>query len=77
MSLAGTDHVDVAVIGAGSVGIAIAYYLVKEHGLHRIALIDPRDPMRYRDLCQAVFSSGSLRGSELRHERLAVLGDAL
>jgi glycine/D-amino acid oxidase-like deaminating enzyme len=45
VSLAGTDHVDVAVIGAGSVGIAIAYYLVKEYGLHRIALIDPRDPM--------------------------------
>lgn len=39
------DRVDAAVIGAGSVGIAVAYYLVKEHGLSRIALIDPRDPM--------------------------------
>jgi glycine/D-amino acid oxidase-like deaminating enzyme len=41
----GLDRVDVAVIGAGSVGIAVAYYLVKEHGLSRVALVDPRDPM--------------------------------
>ena len=45
MTAAGIDHVDVAVIGAGSVGIAVAYYLAKEHGLHRVALVDSRDPM--------------------------------
>jgi glycine/D-amino acid oxidase-like deaminating enzyme len=37
--------VDVAVIGAGSVGIAVAYYLVTQENVRRIALIDPRDPM--------------------------------
>jgi len=35
----------VAVIGAGSVGIAVAYYLAIEHGLKRVVLIDHRDPM--------------------------------
>ncbi|MFO0002345.1 MAG: FAD-dependent oxidoreductase, partial [bacterium] len=39
------DEVDVAVIGAGSVGIAVAYYLVRDHGLRRVALIDPLAPM--------------------------------
>jgi glycine/D-amino acid oxidase-like deaminating enzyme len=39
------EHVEVAVVGAGSVGIAVAYYLVSHHGVHRIALIDSRDPM--------------------------------
>jgi glycine/D-amino acid oxidase-like deaminating enzyme len=39
------EHVDVAVIGAGSIGIAVAYYLVTQHGLRRVALLDPRDPM--------------------------------
>jgi glycine/D-amino acid oxidase-like deaminating enzyme len=39
------EHVEVAVVGAGSVGIAVAYYLAKTHGVQRIALIDPRDPM--------------------------------
>ena len=39
------DRVDVAVIGAGSVGIAVAYYLVTEEGVRDVALIDPRDPM--------------------------------
>ncbi len=39
------EQVDVAVIGAGSVGIAVAYYLAREHGITRVALIDPRDPM--------------------------------
>lgn len=39
------DEVDVAVIGAGNVGIAVAYYLVKEQGIRNVALIDPRDPM--------------------------------
>ncbi|HEX5130756.1 MAG TPA: FAD-binding oxidoreductase [Usitatibacter sp.] len=36
---------DVAVIGAGSVGIAVAYYLVRDHGIRSVALIDGRDPM--------------------------------
>jgi glycine/D-amino acid oxidase-like deaminating enzyme len=39
------DAFDVAVIGAGSVGIAVAYYLVTDHGIRNVALIDPRDPM--------------------------------
>jgi glycine/D-amino acid oxidase-like deaminating enzyme len=37
--------VDVAIIGTGSVGIAVAYYLVRDHGVRRIALIDPLPPM--------------------------------
>jgi glycine/D-amino acid oxidase-like deaminating enzyme len=37
--------VDVAVIGAGSVGIAVAYYLVRGHGVRSVALVDHRDPM--------------------------------
>jgi glycine/D-amino acid oxidase-like deaminating enzyme len=40
-----TEGVDVAVIGAGSVGIATAYYLVKEHQVTDVVLIDPRAPM--------------------------------
>lgn len=40
-----TITADVAVIGAGNVGIAVAYYLLKNHGTRRIVLIDPRDPM--------------------------------
>ena len=39
------ERVDVAVIGAGSVGIAVAYYLVRDHGLRSVALVDSRDPM--------------------------------
>ena len=45
MSTPSLDEVDVAVIGAGNVGIAVAYYLVKEQGITRVALVDPRDPM--------------------------------
>jgi glycine/D-amino acid oxidase-like deaminating enzyme len=41
----GMKDVDVAVIGAGNVGIAVAYYLVRDHGVRDIALIDARDPM--------------------------------
>lgn len=40
-----SNHVDVAVIGAGSVGIAVAYYLMSEENIRSVALIDPRDPM--------------------------------
>lgn len=36
---------DVAVIGAGSIGIAVAYYLARNHGVRDIALVDPLDPM--------------------------------
>ena len=39
------DEVDVAVIGAGSVGIAVAYYLARDHGVRRIALLDPLAPI--------------------------------
>ncbi len=37
--------VDVAIIGTGSVGIAVAYYLVRDHGVRRVALVDPLPPM--------------------------------
>ena len=40
-----TNSTDIAVIGAGSVGIAVAYYLHVHHGAARIVLIDPGDPM--------------------------------
>lgn len=39
------DRSDVAVIGAGSVGIAVAYYLVSRHGVTSLVLIDAGDPM--------------------------------
>lgn len=39
------ERVEVAVIGAGSVGIAVAYYLVRDHGVREVALVDSRDPM--------------------------------
>ena len=44
-SLPVATTVDVAVIGAGSVGIAAAYYLVTRHGVRRVALVDARPPM--------------------------------
>src|SRR5947207_4264001 len=44
MSRAAT-RADVAVIGAGIVGIAVAYYLVMAHGVRSVMLLDPRDPM--------------------------------
>jgi glycine/D-amino acid oxidase-like deaminating enzyme len=39
------DSVDVAIIGAGSVGLAVAYYLVTQQHVKNIGLIDSRDPM--------------------------------
>jgi glycine/D-amino acid oxidase-like deaminating enzyme len=36
---------EVAIVGAGSVGVAVAYYLVAEHGIRDVALIDARDPL--------------------------------
>lgn len=39
------EVMEVAVIGAGSVGIAVAYYLVAHHGVKGVVLVDPGDPM--------------------------------
>ncbi len=39
------DTTDIAIIGAGNIGIAVAYYLVVTHGLTRVVLLDPGDPM--------------------------------
>lgn len=39
------DRVEVAIIGAGSVGIAVAHALARDHGITRVALVDGRDPM--------------------------------
>ena len=36
---------EVAVIGAGNIGIAVAYYLLTHHGISDVVLVDPRDPM--------------------------------
>lgn len=38
---------EVAIIGAGSVGIAVAYYLARKHGCRNIVMIDPRDPISF------------------------------
>ena len=40
-----THSTDIAIIGAGSIGIAVAYYLVINHGIGNIVLLDPGDPM--------------------------------
>ncbi|WP_158743905.1 FAD-binding oxidoreductase [Acidisphaera sp. L21] len=39
------ESTDIAIIGAGIVGIAVAYYLVVDHGLTNIVLVDAGDPM--------------------------------
>ncbi len=39
------NSVDTVVVGAGVVGLAVAYYLVVDHGITDIVLVDPRDPM--------------------------------
>jgi glycine/D-amino acid oxidase-like deaminating enzyme len=39
------DSYDTIVIGAGNVGIAVAYYLATRHGVRRLALIDAGGPM--------------------------------
>ncbi len=39
------DTTDIAIIGAGNIGIAVAYYLVVHHGITRIVLLEPGDPM--------------------------------
>ena len=40
-----TETTDIAIIGAGNIGIAVAYYLVTRHGVRDIVLLDPGDPM--------------------------------
>ncbi len=40
-----SGSVEVAVIGAGNVGIAVAHYLMARHGVTRLVLIDAGDPM--------------------------------
>jgi glycine/D-amino acid oxidase-like deaminating enzyme len=37
--------IDTAIIGAGNIGIAVAYYLVVHHGVKDIVLIEAGDPM--------------------------------
>ncbi|MCX2698586.1 NAD(P)/FAD-dependent oxidoreductase [Ochrobactrum chromiisoli] len=39
------DQADIAIIGAGNVGIAVAYYLSRKHGFKNVVLVDSRDPM--------------------------------
>ena len=41
------DQVDVAIIGAGIAGIAMAYYLCTQYGKKSVLLIDSRPPMSY------------------------------
>lgn len=41
------EHVGTAVIGAGSIGIAVAYYLARHHGITDVVLIDQGQPMAY------------------------------
>jgi glycine/D-amino acid oxidase-like deaminating enzyme len=43
--LGSPESTHVAIIGAGNIGIAVAYYLVARHGVSRIVLIEPGDPM--------------------------------
>jgi glycine/D-amino acid oxidase-like deaminating enzyme len=38
---------DTVVIGAGIVGIAVAYHLVTDHGVKDVLIVDPRDPMSW------------------------------
>lgn len=39
------ETTDIAIIGAGNIGIAVAYYLVTRHDAKRVVLLDPGDPM--------------------------------
>ncbi len=40
-----SEATDIAIIGAGNIGIAVAYYLVTRHGAKNVVLLDPGDPM--------------------------------
>ena len=39
------DRAQVAIIGAGNIGIAVAYYLVTQHGARSVVLLDGGEPM--------------------------------
>ena len=39
------EAVDVAVIGAGNIGLSVSYYLTLQHGVTRVAVIDSGEPM--------------------------------
>ena len=39
------DSADVAIIGAGNIGIAVAYYLATRHGVKNVVLVEAGDPM--------------------------------
>lgn len=39
------EAVDTAVIGAGSIGLSVAYYLALRHGVTRVVVIDSGEPM--------------------------------
>ena len=39
------DSTEIAIIGAGNIGIAVAYYLVTRHGAKHVVLLDAGDPM--------------------------------
>ena len=39
------DRAQVAIIGAGNIGIAVAYYLVTQHGVRSVVLLDGGEPM--------------------------------
>ncbi|MGH7211754.1 MAG: FAD-dependent oxidoreductase, partial [Acetobacteraceae bacterium] len=43
--IAVAEACDTAIIGAGSIGVAVAYYLAIQQGVSRVVLIDAADPM--------------------------------
>ncbi|WP_128930153.1 NAD(P)/FAD-dependent oxidoreductase [Bradyrhizobium guangxiense] len=45
--MASVKSAEVAIIGSGTIGIAVAYYLAKHHGITDIALIDQGPPMAF------------------------------
>ena len=40
-----SDATGTVVIGAGNIGIAVAFYLAVKHGISQVVLLDPGDPM--------------------------------
>ncbi len=40
-----TENAKIAIIGAGSIGIAVAYYLSRKYGVRDLVIIDSQDPM--------------------------------
>lgn len=45
MNASSRQHFDVAIIGAGSIGLSVAYYLVVRHNVRDICIIDHLNPM--------------------------------